>query len=158
MMAKRATLSLSLLGSAVAFAAEPKAAAALAAPSLPGVNASGSLFTMLAVILLAAAALWFMRRLRMGGVAGQAGVEVVAQIPLGVKERLLVLQVGNQRLLVACSGSGMQTLHQWDDDGSARQAAQTPPVIPGFAGILAAKLASARGGATATAANDGASS
>jgi flagellar protein FliO/FliZ len=89
------------------FAAAEAAAKRFAAPdattSLPA-NAvsSGGRVTLALVVVLAAvfvvAAL--MRRLRKATAAANGGLEVVSQVALGARERAVILQAGQQRLLL----------------------------------------------------------
>lgn len=78
-----------------------------------GEDALGLLASLVLMAVLLAAAWWFLRRLRAAQAPGQGGVAVVSQLPLGVKEKLVVVQVGQQRLLLGCTPASMQTLHCW---------------------------------------------
>ena len=62
----------------------------------------------------------------------------VSQIPLGMKEKLLVLQVGEERLLVGCTPASMQTLHRWDAEALPEQ---TIAATGDFAALLKKRLA-----------------
>ena len=98
-----------------AHAAEP--ASAFAAPALqatPGA-AGGLLRVMLALIVVLAAVLvvaWLGRRMRaFGGARGAEQLQLLAQLPLGARERAVLLRVGDSRLLLGVSPGSVRTLH-----------------------------------------------
>lgn len=128
----------------LAIAQEPAAnavSAEQAVATLPvgaGDDVIGMLGSLLLMAALLFAGLWFLRRLRGLQRPQQAGVAVVSQIPLGMKEKLLVLQVGEERLLVGCTPASMQTLHRWDAEALPEQ---TIAATGDFAALLKRRLA-----------------
>ncbi len=75
-----------------------------------------------AIVLLA----WGYRRLQGGTAPASGGMRVVSVLPLGQKERVMVLAVGRKHLVVGVSPAGLNTLHVLDDSfdpGEVRQAA-----------------------------------
>lgn len=66
----------------------------------------------LAVVLgLLGATAWVSRRFR-GSALGRGGqIEVVSGMSLGARERVVLLKVGGDRVLVGVSPSGLRTLH-----------------------------------------------
>ncbi|WP_374960812.1 flagellar biosynthetic protein FliO [Spongiibacter tropicus] len=128
----------------LAIAQEPAAntvSAEQAVAALPvgaGDDVIGMLGSLLLMAALLFAGLWFLRRLRGLQRPQQAGVAVVSQIPLGMKEKLLVLQVGEERLLVGCTPASMQTLHRWDAEALPEQ---TIAATGDFAALLKKRLA-----------------
>jgi flagellar protein FliO/FliZ len=96
------------------------AAAKAATPGLPGTPIVGggdvvSLFvSMLLIIAVIVVLGWLYSRSRfIGGGSGDA-IQIVASRALGAKERLLVVEVADQQLLVGMTASGVQTLHVFD--------------------------------------------
>ncbi len=95
-------------------------------PVAPGMPASLlevllNLFVVIAAIALLA---WGYRRLQ-GGVAPASGaMKVVAVLPLGQKERVMLLAVGDQHIVVGASPAGINTLHVMDE--SFQPAAPVP--------------------------------
>jgi len=67
-----------------------------------------ALFGVIALIVLAA---WLMRR--MGNITGQRNekLRVVAAVSMGSRERVVLMQVGEQQLLLGVSPGRIQTLH-----------------------------------------------
>lgn len=113
-----------------------------AMPLVGGSDVISAFGSLLLVVIALLALVWFMRRLRQVGGPSGAGVRVVAQIPVSVKERLMVVQIEDQKLLLGCTPSSMQTLHQWtsppgDDDATAPQS---------FASVISRQLAERRRG------------
>lgn len=94
-------------GSALAFATPARSGAL---PSAAG----GLLRVALALIVVLAAifgAGWLSRRVHGTGKARHPGLEVLAQLPLGPRERAVLIRVGAQQLLVGVAGGCIRTLH-----------------------------------------------
>jgi flagellar protein FliO/FliZ len=73
----------------------------------------------LAVVLaLLGATAWVSRRFRVG--AGMRGglIEVVSGLSLGARERVVLIKVGGDQVLVGVSPSGMRTLHVLNQNDS----------------------------------------
>ena len=86
----------------------------------------------LAVVLaLLGAAAWVSRRFRLG--AGMRGglIEVVSGLSLGARERVVLIRVGGEQVLVGLSPAGMRTLHVLNQGGD--RAAEDSP---GFANYM----------------------
>jgi flagellar protein FliO/FliZ len=106
----------------VAFAADPPAAPApshpFAAPqavSTPTAPTAGGLaqvtFALLLVLVAIFAVAWVARRMR--GFNNRVGdaIDVLADIPLGQKERAVLLKVGAKQILVGVAPGRVNTLH-----------------------------------------------
>jgi len=70
-----------------------------------------SFFAIIALIIFAAFMLkkshWFQKN--MGG-----HIEIISSMPLGTKEKLILLQVGPKQLLVGITSGGINTLHVFE--------------------------------------------
>jgi flagellar protein FliO/FliZ len=103
-----------LAASSAASAAERPFAAPEVAEKVP-TSSAGSLaqVTLSLLLVLAAvfAAAWVMRRLRGGGKFGTNAIEIIADAPLGTKERAVLVQVGKQQLLLGVAPGQVTTLH-----------------------------------------------
>lgn len=105
-------------------------------PPTPIVDASEiaglgiSLIVVIAAILIVG---WMYSRLRVGGGSGGDIINVVATRPLGPKERLMVIEIADQQLLVGMTASQLQTLHIFDEPVATRP---TLADQSGFAGRL----------------------
>jgi flagellar protein FliO/FliZ len=131
---------------ASAFAAD-KPFAAPQVPEHPVATTAGSLLQVtlsLALVLAAVfAAAWVVRRLRGFSRFGANAIQVVADAPLGTKERAVLVQVGEQQLLLGVTQGQVNLLHVLPQPISI-----APPPAPGgeqgnrpdFAAILKRSL------------------
>jgi flagellar protein FliO/FliZ len=89
--------------------AEPVATSAVPAPAAGLAQVTLSLVLVLGAIFAAA---WVMRRLR--GVTGQrasSAIVVVAEQTVGPRERVVLLQVGGERVLIGVAQGSVRALH-----------------------------------------------
>jgi flagellar protein FliO/FliZ len=97
-----------------ASAAERPFAAPEVADQVPA-SSAGSLaqVTLSLLLVLAAvfAAAWVVRRLRGMGKFGNNAIEILADAPLGTKERAVLVQVGKQQLLLGVAPGQVTMLH-----------------------------------------------
>lgn len=73
---------------------------------------TGSLLTVLAVVFAVA---WAMRRLQLTGRTQPGQLQVLAQLPLGARERAVLVQVGPRQLLLGVAAGSITTLHVLDE-------------------------------------------
>lgn len=90
-----------------------KTQATLSAPSaVPGsplLQVSGALFGIIAFILIAA---WLAKRFGLAGkTAGTRGLKVSASTPLGPRERVVIVEVEDARLVLGVTASSINVLH-----------------------------------------------
>ncbi|MGR2702172.1 flagellar biosynthetic protein FliO [Vibrio campbellii] len=79
-----------------------------AAPSnLDLATTLGSLVLVIGVILLLA---WMLKRMQVPVLGHQKGLRIVSQLPVGTKERIAVVQVGEEQFLVGITSQSIQTL------------------------------------------------
>ena len=116
----------SLMHAAAAAAAAP--ATPFAAPThdaLPS-TAGGLLRVMVALIFVVAAiftAAWLSRRMRGMGGARSASLDILAQLPLGPRERAVLIRVGQRQLLIGVATGCIRTLHVLEPEATAAMAA-----------------------------------
>jgi flagellar protein FliO/FliZ len=106
--------------------------AAPAARVAPG-PAGGTLRVTVAMIVVLAAVLgaaWLVRRLRGVSAVAASGLEVLAQVSLGTRERAVLIRVGAQQLLVGVAPGSVRTLHVLDTAASGSLSAEAAP-MPG---------------------------
>jgi flagellar protein FliO/FliZ len=80
---------------------------ALAAPGVAMGDLSGVLMSLALVIGFIFAAAWFVRRMPLGLGRGNGPLKVLAALPLGPKERLLLVEARGEELLIAVSPAGV---------------------------------------------------
>ena len=89
--------------------AAPEVAEQVPTPSAGGLaQVTLSLLLVLAAVFAAA---WVVRRLRGVGRFGTSAIEIIADAPLGTKERAVLVQVGKQQLLLGVAPGRVTTLH-----------------------------------------------
>jgi flagellar protein FliO/FliZ len=129
------------LGSAIAFAQQAQqtpsrpfgapSVAATAAPS--GIASLGQVTLALGLVLaLIFVAAWLMRRLRGFGKTGTGALDIIADLPVGQKERAVLIRVGTQQVLIGVAPGRVTTLHVLDEPVSVTPPASSPtgPGIP----------------------------
>ena len=143
-----AMLTLAAAGAAAAAdapAAAPFGASAVApAAATPGLGSLAQVALSLALVLALVFVLaWVLRRLRSSRRPGAPGIDVLAELPLGPKERAVLIQVERARLLIGVAAGQVSTLHVLPDadplvtPGGEPGSAPTPPA---FADLLRRSL------------------
>ena len=109
-----------LLGAVLALpfgvlAAEPVAATAAAAPAVNS-GVAGQLTQLVLGLLLVLGLIfflaWLLRRVQQAGPAGKGQViEIVGSRALGPRDRLMLVQVGNEQILLGLSPGSITALH-----------------------------------------------
>jgi flagellar protein FliO/FliZ len=90
---------------------------AFAAAAPADVDAGGLLRVCISlgvVIALILAAGWVLRRLQGGGVRGGGNLRCLESIAIGMKERVVLVQAGEQQLLIGVAPGNVRTLHVFD--------------------------------------------
>ena len=109
-------------------------------PAGPGIG-SGDLLGvgigMFIVVAVIVALGWLYSRSRFLGGGANDVINVVASRSLGPKERLIVVEVADQQLLVGMTATGVQTLHVLEKPVSVAEVSTKPG---GFAGRLRTAL------------------
>ena len=85
------------------FAAKP----ALAAPTVAMADLSGVVLSLLLVVGFILVAAWVVRRMPLGIGRGSGPLKVLAALPLGPRERLVLVEARGEELLIAVSPAGV---------------------------------------------------
>jgi len=121
--------------------AAPQAASS---PHPVGVGGLGEVAFALIVVLAAIFVVaWVVRRMRLAGNRVGGGLDILADVPLGQKERAVLLKVGNQQILLGVAPGRVNTLHVLPEPLElARPAAGSPndSAGPTFRNILMRSL------------------
>ena len=93
--------------------------------------------SMLIVVAAVLALGWLYSRFRLSGTGAGDVINVVASRALGPKERIVLIEVGGQQLLVGMTATQVQTLHAFE-----QPVVNTPAIddTPGFADRLRAAV------------------
>lgn len=93
-------------------------AKALASTGMSDPNMAGNLVQttlgLLVVLLLIGAAAWAFKRFGNAHIGAQGRMKIIGGISLGARERAVLLQVGDQQLVLGVSPGRVQTLHVLD--------------------------------------------
>ena len=110
------------------------------APSSPGLF--GAVFALLLVLALIVGLGWLLKRLPGSGFRSTEGLRVVTSLAVGAKERVVVVEVNGQQLLLGVTDGGISTLHTLAEPLPPTPAPTLPNFkqLPNFAQLLAQKL------------------
>ncbi len=92
---------------AIAQTNSPTSPTSMAPTNLDLATTLGSLVLVIGVILLLA---WLLKRMKLPALGQQKGLRIVSQLPVGPKERISVIQVGDEQFLVGITSQSIQTL------------------------------------------------
>lgn len=86
---------------------------------VPKISSGASLLNLalglVLILLLIFALAWLARRMGQGGMLTNSHIKVMAAMPLGTRERLLVVDVGGQQLLLGITATQINTLHVFSE-------------------------------------------
>ncbi|MGF1726728.1 flagellar biosynthetic protein FliO [Photobacterium nomapromontoriensis] len=94
----------------------------MAAPELNIATTLASLMLVLVVIVLLA---WLLKRMKLPGIqGGDSAIRILRQLPVGQRERIVLLQVGDEQMLVGVTQQNISLLGKLDksismDEGQA---------------------------------------
>lgn len=110
------------------------------AASTPGMF--GALMALMAVLALIVGLGWLLKRLPGTGFRPADGLRLVASLTVGVKERVVVVEVDGRQLLLGVTAGGISTLHALEQPLPTTPAPSLPQLkqLPNFAQLLAQKL------------------
>jgi flagellar protein FliO/FliZ len=124
-------LSLLLLAPTVVLA--QGAAPAAAATAGDGPSLLPMVLVLAFVLALIPVSMWLLKRMGAGGPAAAAGMKVVAQLPLGPRERLVVVEAGERWLLLGVTPSNINRVGTLPKGALPAGAS---PAAAGFAQLL----------------------
>ena len=131
--------------------AAPHAASPIVAAA-PGVGAAGGVASVTLALLVVLAAIfafaWIARRVRGFGNRSGNALDVIAEMPLGPKERAVLLRVGVEQILIGVAPGRVSTLHVLREPveltksatPSGPSAPSTTPERPSFRALLKRSL------------------
>jgi flagellar protein FliO/FliZ len=77
----------------------------------PGANLMSVVFGLLVILGLIFALAWVVRKMGQGGLMNNSHIKVVSAMPLGTRERLVVIDIAGQQLLLGITATQINTLH-----------------------------------------------
>lgn len=119
-MLRQLTNSISLcaiaLVSEVALAQASSAQSNKAEPVVSNTQHLTQVFVALMLIIgLIFALAWLLKKLGNGSLVGNSHIKVVANMPLGTRERIALIEVGGKQMLVGVTAQQINHLHTFDD-------------------------------------------
>lgn len=116
-----------LVSEVVIAAAEPNASAAATLPGGLGAQLAQMVFGLLLVVGLIFFLAWLLRRMQGNAQRGAQVIEIVGSRAIGPRDRLLLVQVGKEQILIGHSPGSIEALHVLAEPvevpATARQAA-----------------------------------
>lgn len=91
------------------------------APIVGGSELLGMSISMIIVVAIILLLGWIYSRSRLVGAGNSDAINIVATRALGPKERLLIVEVADQQLLIGITSTAVQTLHVFDTPVSVEQ-------------------------------------
>jgi flagellar protein FliO/FliZ len=76
-----------------------------------GAHLMSLVFGLTLILLLIFALAWLVRRMGQGGLLSHSQMKIVAAMPLGTRERVVVVDVAGQQLLLGITTTQINTLH-----------------------------------------------
>ncbi len=83
----------------------------------------GSLFFVIALILALA---WLLKRMRVPTISNQKGLSVVRQLAVGTRERIAIVQAGEEQFLVGITPQSIQLISKLEKPLSQEELAGSP--------------------------------
>jgi flagellar protein FliO/FliZ len=99
-----------VLGAGAALLAAAAHAQAPAAAPATGPSLTPLILGLVLVLALIPLAAWVLRRTGLAQPGAASGLRVVAQLPLGPRDRLVIVEVGDRRWLLGVGASGIRRL------------------------------------------------
>jgi flagellar protein FliO/FliZ len=126
-------------------AARPFAAPDATAPAAPSdVGSLGEVTLALALVLAAIfGAAWLLRRVRGFGKPQGSALDILADLPVGTKERAVLIRVGAKQILIGVAPGRVNTLHVLDEPVREAATASDPVASaerPSFRALLMKSL------------------
>lgn len=100
-----------LASEAVIAAAEPAASAVAPLPGGMGAQLAQMVFGLLLVVGLIFALAWLLRRMQGSAQRGAQVIEIVGSRAIGPRDRLLLVQVGKEQILIGHTPGSIEALH-----------------------------------------------
>jgi flagellar protein FliO/FliZ len=84
------------------------------AASAPNLDLATTLGSLLLVILVILGMAWMLKKMRLPSMTGQKDFTIKRQIALGTKERMLVVQAGDEQFIVGATSHNIQLIAKLD--------------------------------------------
>jgi flagellar protein FliO/FliZ len=92
--------------------------------------------TLIFIVGLIFACAWLIRRMSGGVGMNQKHIQVISVMPLGTREKLMVIRAATEYLLIGVTPNGIQTLHRFDEPIDLNDPMQASPFADRLKGLL----------------------
>jgi len=124
--------------------AAPHAASPIVAAAPGGAQAAGGVASVTLALLIVLAAIfafaWLARRVRGFGNRSGGSLDVIAEMPLGPKERAVLLKVGAEQILIGVAPGRVSALHVLREPLEIPKSTATTPAAASFGALLKRSL------------------
>jgi flagellar protein FliO/FliZ len=107
--------------------------------ALPGIDVGGELLrvvlSLVGIVLLILVAGWLSRRLQARQFLNGRRLRNLESMPVGARERVLLVEADGIRLLLGVGAGGVRTLHVFDGSAPAPSLPEAP-AVPNFGDLL----------------------
>jgi flagellar protein FliO/FliZ len=92
--------------------------------------------TLIFIVGLIFACAWLIRRMSGGVGINQKHMQVISVMPLGTREKLMIIRAASEYLLIGVTPNGIQTLHSFDEPIDLNDPTQASPFADRLKGLL----------------------
>ncbi|MZI92070.1 flagellar biosynthetic protein FliO [Vibrio sp. CAIM 722] len=83
----------------------------------------GSLLFVIALILFLG---WLLKRMRLPSMGQQKGLSIVRQLPVGTKERVMIIQAGEEQFLIGATAQSIQLIAKLETPLAQEESSTAP--------------------------------
>lgn len=88
------------------------------------------------IVGLIFACAWVIRRMSGGVGLNQKHIQILSVMPLGTREKLMIIRAADEHLLIGVTAQGIHTLHRFDGPIDLTHPTQTSPFADRLKGLL----------------------
>jgi len=103
---------------------------------LPEQNYFKVVITLVFIVGLIFACAWLIRRMSGGVGINQKHIQVLSVMPLGTREKIMIIRASSEYLLIGVTPNGIQTLHRFDEPITLNDFTHTSPFADRLKGLL----------------------
>ncbi len=79
-------------------------------------NAMNVFSSLMLVLVVLIAVVWLMKRFQVARPGTSGAITLISQMPVGAREKVVLLRIGEENILVGSSPAGVNRLHSWQSD------------------------------------------
>lgn len=94
------------------------------------------LLVLIFIVGLIFACAWLIRRMSGGVGMNQKHIQIVSVMPLGTREKLMIIRAASEYLLIGVTPNGIETLHRFDEPIDLNDSPHASPFADRLKGLL----------------------